>query len=135
VQLAVRYPNLLGSAVRRRSVAPVAGCLGACGIFSWVTLAALRAIHNLTIVVPADNFESREAIKAAAKSDSPMFIRFGKAAMYNLHRPDAKFEVGRAIQLRDGKDVAFRSSSATRHQANGLPTSSLPFADLSTTSQ
>ena len=76
-------------------------------------LAALRAIHNLTIVVPADNFESREAIKAAAKSDSPMFIRFGKAAMYNLHRPDAKFEVGRAIQLRDGKDVAFIATGET----------------------
>jgi transketolase len=76
-------------------------------------LAALRAIHNLTIIVPADNFETREAIQAAAKSDGPMFIRFGKAAMYGLHKPDAKFEVGKAITLREGKDVAFIATGET----------------------
>jgi transketolase len=76
-------------------------------------LAALRAIHNLTIIVPADNFETREAIQAAAKSDGPMFIRFGKAAMYGLHQPDAKFEVGKAITLREGKDVAFIATGET----------------------
>src|SRR5262249_45513252 len=56
-------------------------------------LAALRAIHNLTIVVPADNFETREAIRAAAKSSKPMYVRFGKAAMYDVHQADSKFEV------------------------------------------
>jgi transketolase len=76
-------------------------------------LAALRAIHNLTLIVPADNFETREAIKAAAKSDGPMFIRFGKAAMYGLHKPDAKFEVGKAITLREGSDVAFIATGET----------------------
>ena len=76
-------------------------------------LAALRAIHNLTIIVPADNFETREAIKAAAKSDGPMFIRFGKAAMYGLHKPDIKFKVGQAITLREGKDVAFIGTGET----------------------
>ena len=76
-------------------------------------LAALRAIHNLTLIVPADNFETREAIRAAAKSDRPFFIRFGKAALYHLHRPDAKFEVGKAITLRDGKDVAFIGTGET----------------------
>src|SRR5690349_15839980 len=58
-------------------------------------LAVLRAIHNLTILVPADNFETREAIRYAAKSRTPVFVRFGKAAMYDLHRPDTKFEVGK----------------------------------------
>jgi transketolase len=76
-------------------------------------LAALRAINNLTIVVPADNFETREAVRAAAKSAHPFFIRFGKAAMYNLHRPDTKFETGKAITLREGKDVAFIGTGET----------------------
>ena len=70
-------------------------------------LAALRAINNLTIIVPADNFESREAIRFAAKATKPVFVRFGKAAMYGLHKPATKFEVGKAITLREGKDVAF----------------------------
>src|SRR3974390_1057559 len=44
-------------------------------------LAALRAIHNIRIVVPADNVETREAIRAAAGSDEPTYVRFGKAPM------------------------------------------------------
>jgi transketolase len=76
-------------------------------------LAALRAIHNISIVVPADNFETREAIRAAAKSTKPMFIRFGKAAMFGLHKPETKFEIGKAIQLHAGNDVAFIATGET----------------------
>ena len=47
-------------------------------------LAALRAIHNIDIVAPADNFETREVIKLAAKRGKPIYIRFGKAALYDL---------------------------------------------------
>ena len=65
-------------------------------------LAALRAINNISIVVPADNFETREAIRAAANADRPVYVRFGKTAMYVLHKPETKFEIGKAIQLRDG---------------------------------
>src|SRR6516225_10637508 len=64
-------------------------------------LAALRAIHNITIIVPADNFETREAIRAAAGATHPVYIRFGKAPMFDLYSPDATFEVGRAITLRE----------------------------------
>jgi transketolase len=76
-------------------------------------LAALRAINNVTILVPADNFESREAIRAAAIAKHPVFIRFGKAAMYDIHDPATQFEVGRAIVLRDGSDVAFIATGET----------------------
>jgi len=76
-------------------------------------LATLRAINNLTIIVPADNFETREAIRAAAKAVHPFFIRFGKAATYDLHRPETKFAVGQAITLRDGKDFAFIGTGET----------------------
>ena len=76
-------------------------------------LAVLRAINNLTIIVPADNFESRQAILAAASATKPVFVRFGKAAMFNLHQPDTKFEVGKAITLREGSDVAFIATGET----------------------
>src|SRR5215472_5371893 len=55
-------------------------------------LAVLRAINNLTVIVPADNFESRQAVLAAVKATKPVFIRFGKAPMYGLHKPDTRFE-------------------------------------------
>jgi transketolase len=70
-------------------------------------LAALRAIHNITIIVPADNFESREAVRAAARAGRPVYLRFGKAPMYDVQRANAGFAVGKATQLRDGGDVAF----------------------------
>jgi transketolase len=76
-------------------------------------LAALRTIHNILIIVPADNFETREAIHAAAKSKKPVYIRFGKAAMFGLHKPETKFEVGKAITLREGNDVAFIATGET----------------------
>ncbi len=76
-------------------------------------LAVLRAINNLSIIVPADNFESRQAILAAAQATKPVFVRFGKAAMYGLHKPEAKFAVGKAITLREGSDVAFIANGET----------------------
>ncbi|MDQ5977265.1 MAG: transketolase [Verrucomicrobiota bacterium] len=59
-------------------------------------LAVLRAIHNVTILVPADNFETREAVKFAASATRPVFLRFGKAAMLDLPGADRPFEAGRA---------------------------------------
>jgi len=76
-------------------------------------LAVLRAINNITIIVPADNFEARQAILAAAKATKPVFVRFGKAAMFSLHKPETKFEVGKAITLRAGGDVAFIATGET----------------------
>ena len=76
-------------------------------------LAVLRAINNVTILVPADNFESRQAILFAAKATKPVFVRFGKAAMFNLHKQDTKFEVGKGITLREGNDVAFIATGET----------------------
>jgi transketolase len=76
-------------------------------------LAVLRAINNLTIIVPADNFESRQAILFATKAIKPVFVRFGKAAMFHLHQPETKFAAGKAISLRDGNDVAFIATGET----------------------
>ena len=76
-------------------------------------LATLRAIHNLTIIVPADNFETHEAIRYAARATCPVYVRFGKAAMFDLHPAGARFEVGRAITLHEGTDIAFIANGET----------------------
>jgi transketolase len=78
-------------------------------------LAALRAIHNLDIVVPADNFETRHAIKAAAARSRPVYIRFGKAPVYPLKSEvsDSRFKLGQSITIRDGRDIAFIATGET----------------------
>jgi transketolase len=76
-------------------------------------LAALRAINNLTVIVPADNVETREAIRFASTATRPVFVRFGKAAMPEITPPGAAFVAGRAVTLREGTDVAFLATGET----------------------
>ena len=76
-------------------------------------LAALRAINNIDIVVPADNFETRHVIQLAAKRSRPIYIRFGKAPLYSLHKEPATFEIGKSISIREGSDVAFIATGET----------------------
>ena len=82
-------------------------------------LAALRAIHNVTVVAPADNFETHEAVRAAAAADHPVYLRFGKRPLQHLHAEGADFEFGRALTVRDGSDVAFLATGETVECAEG----------------
>ena len=78
--------------------------------------AALQAINNIDIVAPADNFETEQAIRAAARHPRPIYIRFGKKPMPNLHKLGTKFEIGKAIQLTprmDSYDVALIATGET----------------------
>ena len=70
-------------------------------------LAALRAINNIDIVVPADNVETRAAVIAATQAQHPVYLRFGKAALYDIHDRELHYQPRRAITVRDGVDLAF----------------------------
>jgi len=69
-------------------------------------LAALRAINNLDIIAPADNAETRWAVRFAATSQHPVYLRFGKAPQYDLHRSELSARRGESIMLRQGRDIA-----------------------------
>jgi transketolase len=70
-------------------------------------IAVLRAIHNCTIIVPADDLETAAAVRASARMAHPVFIRLGKSRMFHLHAPGTEFVVGRSLLVRQGSDVAF----------------------------
>jgi len=74
--------------------------------------AALRAIHNITVVAPADNWETREALRAAADVHSPVYIRFGKKPVPDLPR-HVEFSFGKGRIIRDGSDGAFIATGET----------------------
>jgi transketolase len=76
-------------------------------------IAALRAIHNLILIAPADNYETREAVKAAAAARRPVYLRFGKAPVYALPAGGDGFAIGRSRQLRDGGYLAFLATGET----------------------
>lgn len=77
--------------------------------------AVLRAINNITIVAPADNYETEKAIKTAVSFDKPIYIRFGKKSMpLNLAISDLllvngnnQFQFGKGRIIREGSDLTF----------------------------
>lgn len=78
--------------------------------------AVLRAIHNILVCAPADNFETREAVRLAAEVDSPVYLRFGKRPM-PLLREDVPFVFGKARVLREGTDMVIVATGETVHPA------------------
>jgi transketolase len=75
--------------------------------------AALRAVHNITLIAPADNFETREAIKVVYSALHPVYVRFGKAPMPHVHAEGDSFTLGKASQVRAGRDLAFIACGET----------------------
>ena len=79
--------------------------------------AVLQAINNIDIVAPADNFEARSAIEAAVDHPRPLYIRFGKGPLVDLHEPGSQFQIGKAITLTEGDDVTFIATGETVSRA------------------
>jgi transketolase len=66
----------------------------------------MRTIPGMVILNPADAIESRAAVEAAIKHDGPVYLRFGRLNVPVINDfPDYKFEIGKGVQLRGGKDV------------------------------
>ena len=80
--------------------------------------AALRAIHNIIIVAPADNFETGKAIQLAANTDHPLYIRFGKKIMAPLKEVNEEpFEFGKGRVITEGKDAVIVATGETVYPA------------------
>jgi transketolase len=68
-------------------------------------MAWLRAIANMTVIVPADPIETAQAVEVAASTEGPMFIRISRLPVPIVHAPDYHFQIGKAALLRDGDDI------------------------------
>ena len=68
-------------------------------------LALMRAVPNMTVIVPADGVETKQAIFAAAEYEGPVYIRLGRPKVPVLFGDDYKFEIGKGVVLQDGTDV------------------------------
>ena len=69
-------------------------------------IALMRVIPGMTVIVPSDDIEARAAVEAAYAYKGPVYLRFGRLAVPVINdRPDYRFEIGKGITLREGKDV------------------------------
>ncbi len=80
-------------------------------------VAWLRAIDKLTVIVPADPWQTAEAVKAAVAHDGPVYLRLSRMPVPVLDRTDARFEIGKAELLRGGGDVAIIATGTLVHHA------------------
>lgn len=74
-------------------------------------LALMRTIPGMVVLNPADDVEARAAVKAALDHEGPVYIRFGRLAVPVLYdEADYEFEIGKAKELRPGKDITIIAS-------------------------
>jgi len=69
-------------------------------------MALMRAIPNMTVLVPVDAVETRKMVKAMVDWDGPVYIRINRNDLPVITDPDSDFEIGKLQVVRDGSDVA-----------------------------
>lgn len=74
-------------------------------------IALMRTIPGMTIINPSDYVEAKAAVLAMAEYEGPTYLRFGRLAVPIFNDENTyKFEVGKGITMRDGKDITIIAS-------------------------
>lgn len=69
-------------------------------------IALMRVVPGMVVINPSDDVEAKAAVKAAYAHEGPVYLRFGRLAVPVINdREDYKFEIGKGVTLRDGKDI------------------------------
>lgn len=69
----------------------------------------MRAIPSMRVVVPSDATQTKEVIRAVAKEEGPFYVRLVRSMSCLIYEGPSGFELGKAIRVRDGKDVTIMS--------------------------
>ncbi len=81
-------------------------------------VALMRTIPGMTVIIPADDVEAKAAVKAAIEFEGPVYMRFGRLAVPVFNDPDNyRFEIGKGIKLRDGKDITIVATGLMVYEA------------------
>ena len=69
-------------------------------------IALMRTIPGMVVINPSDDIEAKAAVRAAIEHYGPVYLRFGRMAVPVINdNPDYKFEIGKGVVLREGKDL------------------------------
>lgn len=80
-------------------------------------IALMRSIPNMVIINPADDIEAFQAVHAAADHEGPVYMRFGRLAVPRINSEDYKFELGKGVLLKEGKDVTIAATGLMVNEA------------------
>ena len=76
-------------------------------------MGVLRTLPNMTVIMPADYYSAKKLVAAAAEMYGPVFLRFTRDNIPVIYDEDTKFEIGKAVKLSEGKDVAIIANGDT----------------------
>lgn len=69
-------------------------------------ISLMRSVPNMTVIVPADDIETEATIRAISEYQGPCYVRLGRAAVNTVNdNPNYKFEIGKAVTLREGTEA------------------------------
>ncbi len=80
-------------------------------------IALMRSIPGMVIINPADDIEARAAVFAAAEHDGPVYMRFGRLAVPRIFDENYRFEIGKAVTLKEGTDVTIIATGLMVNEA------------------
>ncbi len=81
-------------------------------------IALMRTIPGMTIINPCDDVEARQAVRTAVEFNGPVYMRFGRLAVPVINDPKTyKFELGKGVVMRDGKDVTIVATGLMVNEA------------------
>lgn len=80
-------------------------------------IALMRSIPGMVIINPADDIEARAAVFAAAEHNGPVYMRFGRLAVPRIFDENYKFEIGKAVTLKEGTDVTIIATGLMVNEA------------------
>ena len=80
-------------------------------------IALMRVIPGMVIINPADDIEARAAVFAAAEYEGSVYMRFGRLAVPRIFDESYKFELGKAVTLREGSDVTIIATGLMVNEA------------------
>ena len=69
-------------------------------------IAIMRALPNMSVIVPADGVEAKKAVRAIAGYSGPVYMRLGRSAVPVIFDEDYEFMIGKATVMRPGEDVS-----------------------------
>jgi len=80
-------------------------------------IAIMRAVPNMTVIVPADGIETALAIQAVAAFNGPVYVRLGRNKVQTIFDDSYRFSIGKGVQLRAGTDLTFVGTGLMTAQA------------------
>jgi len=80
-------------------------------------VALMRVLPKMTVIVPADAYETEQVIEAVVEHRGPTYIRLARSKFPVCYGPDCSFKIGRAHRIREGRDVSIIAVGLMVHEA------------------